>query len=186
MPTHFPPGELAHSGTRPRMASGMLTNMPSTAPSPPGSWAKNTSAGPLSPSSRRVAASSDVPAYLTCTLMPVRVLNCSIIGPTRLSLLPTYRVRSPGRFSTSTSTARAVGVGPVVGVGSALLQAASPREISNRSPTAILNDSTPLTRANFLPSTFLYLRSLHSKRVSTLFICVVTRYYLVSVYSLYY
>ena len=46
---------MAHFGTVPSMSCGSAPSITTTAPRPPGSWAKNTSAGELSPSSNRVA-----------------------------------------------------------------------------------------------------------------------------------
>jgi len=46
------------------------------------------SAGEFSPSSRMVAAISDVLPYLMLTSMPLASANCSMSGATRLSLRP--------------------------------------------------------------------------------------------------
>ena len=45
IPTHLPVGDLAQSGTRFSTESGNVDSMSTTAPNPPGSWAKKTSAG---------------------------------------------------------------------------------------------------------------------------------------------
>ena len=60
VPTQWPSGSRKRAGTRSSAACGSSASSPSrsTAPSEPGSCAKNTSAGELSPSSAIVAASS--------------------------------------------------------------------------------------------------------------------------------
>ena len=61
-PTHRPSGERNWSLTTARRSAGNGTSIPAfaTAPRPPGSCAKNTSAGEFAPSSNRVAAISEV------------------------------------------------------------------------------------------------------------------------------
>ena len=60
VPTQWPSGSRKRAGTRSSAACGSSASSPSrsTAPSEPGSCAKKTSAGELSPSSAIVAASS--------------------------------------------------------------------------------------------------------------------------------
>ena len=94
MPTHLASGERAHAGASSRISVGRSSSSSSTVPSPPGSCAKNRSAGDLLPSSNRVAASSPVDAYLTFTFMPVASRNCWMIGSTRDSLRPEYTTSS--------------------------------------------------------------------------------------------
>ena len=77
------------------MDSGNSSSKLSTAESPPGSWAKNTSAGLFLPSSSSVAANSGVPAYFTTTSSPVSSWNCWTNGPTNDSDRPEYTVRGP-------------------------------------------------------------------------------------------
>ena len=56
IPTQEPSGALAHSGTFRTTSAGRVDSIDETAPRPPGSCAKKTSAGEFDPSSRRVAA----------------------------------------------------------------------------------------------------------------------------------
>ncbi len=96
-PTHCPSGERKRPSTTSRVAWGRSASMPSaaSAPSAPASCAKKTSAGEASPSSRSVAASSEVLAYWTCTSSPLSDSKRSSSGPTSDSLRPEYTVRAP-------------------------------------------------------------------------------------------
>ena len=106
IPTHVRSAGFAHLATGSVISLESWLNLPAAErkPSPPGSWAKNISAGLLSPSSKVMAARGKVLSYLTLTSMPVASSNCSTIAPTKLSFLPEYKTSSPGSFSTSTLT----------------------------------------------------------------------------------
>ena len=66
------------------MSDGSVANRPASAtvPREAGSWAKNTSAGELAPSSRSVAARSVLSAYRTSSRMPVSAVKASNSGCT--------------------------------------------------------------------------------------------------------
>ena len=122
-PTHVRSAGLAQSATGSVISVGSLSSLPAADrnPSPPGSWAKNMSAGLLFPSSKIIAATGKVLSYLTFTSIPVASSNCSTMAPTKLSFLPEYRTSSPGSLSTSTVTSTSLMTSFVTGTSTSLM-----------------------------------------------------------------
>ena len=124
VPIHCPLGSLSLGSTLSRVSWGNSASIPSPArlPREPGSCRNTTSAGVLSPSSRRVAAVDALPPYFTRMSIPVDSPKASRRGCTRDWERPEYTVRE--RSSCSVDSARVGASVAGADVGSAALAAA--------------------------------------------------------------